>query len=335
MNANNVGTTPKRHHYVPKAYLKAFCDQRGRVLLYRKDAPTPALHLSPDNVAFHKYYYSQPKPEGGADDTALEKAFGVEEAKWPKIVNRICRRQDVNDVLENIFSFMSLQRVRVPAVRDAAEKMLADQVKATMRVLHARGKLLPVPPALNGLLDKIKVSIDPHQSIHAMVPMIRGMATVFDRLGVGALHNKTSVPFLTSDNPVIWFDPGVPDDRVQPYRLNSEGGAALIFPISPEVVIYGHSAMRSRFGEAGFEHGDIGDAGTVEQINRHICRFGYGAIFARDPGQEELIRQHSELSPVLRTQRVPAPNGEFVLHELVFGRRERKPKWGRRAEPTG
>ena len=75
----------KRHHYIPKSYLQFFCDNSGRVLVYRKDDPSKAIPLSPDNVGFHKYYYSQPKPDGGKDHNALEDCFSKIEDTEPTI----------------------------------------------------------------------------------------------------------------------------------------------------------------------------------------------------------------------------------------------------------
>jgi hypothetical protein len=65
----------------------------------------------------------------------------------------------------------------------------------------------------------------------------------------------------------------------------------------------------------------------VEMINRQVCRFGYQAIFAQKSGQERLIREHAELSPTIRFDRIGADEGEAVVFEMVFGKRERKPKW--------
>jgi len=48
----------KRHHYVPKAYLRSFCDDTGKLLVYRKDEPSRAIALSAENAALQKYYYS-------------------------------------------------------------------------------------------------------------------------------------------------------------------------------------------------------------------------------------------------------------------------------------
>ena len=104
----------KRHHYVPKAYLKAFCDEQKKIRVYLKDHPDKVIHQSPNNVGFHKYYYSQPIPEGGKDHDSLEGFFSEIESSWPRIVERIRRREDVNDSLEVIFNFIALQRVRVP-----------------------------------------------------------------------------------------------------------------------------------------------------------------------------------------------------------------------------
>lgn len=66
----------KRHHFVPKAYLKAFTNQRGQVFVYRKDNPGRALPAKPDATQFERYYYTQPLPEGGQDNNTLEDIFG-------------------------------------------------------------------------------------------------------------------------------------------------------------------------------------------------------------------------------------------------------------------
>jgi len=128
----------KRHHYVPKTYLKFFCDEQNKIRIYLKDDLSKSIHQSPDKAGFHKYYYSQPLSEGGKDHKTIENLFSELEAKWPPIVKRLGRRENINDNLEDIFAFIALQRVRVPASRDACEAMLAEMVKVTTRLLDAR-----------------------------------------------------------------------------------------------------------------------------------------------------------------------------------------------------
>ena len=237
----------KRHHYVPKAYLKFFCDEAGKIRMYLKDDPDKVIHQAPDNVGFHKYYYSQPLPEGGMDHNTLEDVFSDIEAKWPPIVERLLQCENVNDSLMDIFAFIALQRVRVPAARDAAEKMLAELVKVTARRLDAMGKFPPKPKGFEDILDRVEVTIDPHQSIHAMGHMLQGIEQVFDQIGLSAIHNLTDIPFLTSDNPVIWFDPSIPESNMQPYVLQPGGPMVLLFPVAPNLMIFGHSSMRGKF----------------------------------------------------------------------------------------
>ncbi|CAN7547071.1 DUF4238 domain-containing protein [Caballeronia sp. LjRoot31] len=131
----------KRHHFIPKAYLKAFCDSSGRLLVYRKDAPLPPLRVSPDATQFRRYYYSQPIPEGGQDNNTLEALFLTIESNWPETVSKLHRRENVNDRLENIFEFMSLQRARVPAARDAVEAMLVQSIIS--RLPASRSSVFP------------------------------------------------------------------------------------------------------------------------------------------------------------------------------------------------
>ncbi len=317
----------KRHHYIPKSYLKFFCDDVGQVRVYRKDDPCKVISLSPDNVGFRKYYYSQPKTDGGKDHNALEDCFSKIEDKWPGIVGRLHRRENVNDSLIDIFQFMILQRARVPASRDATERIDAERMLARARRLDAAGKLPPKPKGFEDILSRVEVSINPHQSIHAMVPVAKGIGQVFDRIGFGALHNKTETPFLTSDNPVIWFDPSVKDSDLQPYVLRPDGPIVLLFPVSPSLVIYGDLPTRDQFASEGLGVADLSDIGLVEAINRQVCRFGYQAIFAQKEGQERLIQEHAELSPTIRFNRIGIGEGDAVVFEMAFGKRERKPKW--------
>jgi len=320
----------KKHHYIPVAYLKAFCDVDGMVSIYRKDDPYKVIRQSPEEFGFHKHYYAQPLPDGGRDHNTLDDFFSGYESKWPAIVERLRRREDVNECLQDILHFIALQRARVPAARDAFERMLADTVKVVARRMNAAGELPPMPRGFEDILDHIDVSIDPHQSIHAMAHAIRGVGQVMEEIGIGALHNTTDIPFLTSDNPVIWFDPSVSEAQMRPYAICKGGPILLLFPVAPDLMIYGHSSMRDRFSKDGFGAGDLSEPSKVEMMNRQICRFAYDAVFAQGTGLEDLIKQHADVSPVVRTEAIATANSDFILTQYVWGPREPKPKWAQR-----
>lgn len=318
----------KRHHFVPKAYLKAFCNSKGRVLVYRKDEPQKALPLDPNATQFRNYYYSQPKPDGGQDNNTLEDLFSSIESDWPETVARLAARGDVNDRLANIFEFMSLQRVRVPASRDVAEAIDSHMVKSTLALLLAQGELPPLPPGLEELPSRVEVAIDPHRSIHAMATMIQAMARLYSYIGLAVVHNKTGLPFLSSDNPVLWFDPSVPFEEQKPYSVNLDSGPVMmIFPVSPRLVILGGNEYSKYYARHGLRHIETDDEEWVRRINEQVCRFAYEAVLASAPGQEELISRYADKSPVLETTTQPGTEGMLTVHRHVFGKRIPKPKW--------
>lgn len=315
----------KRHHHTPEAYLKPFCDE-GKLWWYRKDAPRHPTHKSPRGVGFRWHYYAQPLPGGEIDHNTLENFFSKFESKWPGIVKRLEQREDVNDCRQDIVDFIALQRVRVPAARDATEVMFAECVKDTLRLLDAAGGLPPKPEGYEDILESVDVAVKPIQSIHAMVSTIQGAYELLAQVGIGVLHNNTTISFLTSDNPVVWFDPSVAEDKMLPYCIQKGGPTVLLFPVTPNLMIYGHSSKREQFAKYGFMHGELSDCDMVEAMNRQICRFAYESVFSQRAGQEALVSKYAELSPVIETRSIPYKNGILTSCQHVWGTRTRKPK---------
>ena len=314
----------KRHHFISITYLNKFADTEGKVFAYRKDDPETALHLRPDAIAFERYYYSQPLPAGGRDNNTFENFFGTIESTWNPLAVRLCSSAAANftsSEFVDLFTFLILMRVRVPAARDMVEAMLAEQVKATTRLLDQQGKLPPKPEGLDDdILDHLSVAIDPHMSLRAMPDLARGFGNLLDRLGFEVLHNKTDVSLLTSDNPVVCFDPTAPEGRVLPYQVRPpHGSIELLFPIDAETVLRGHTRLR-RAGPRSLRHVVLTDRQQAKRINRFIARFGYRFVFARDRSHEALILKHASTSPV-----IDMLNGR--VFGWVFGPRPTKPKW--------
>lgn len=315
-------TEKKRHHFVPEAYLKSFCDHTGHIHAYRKDYPTTHFVTSPSGVGLRRYYYSQPTPEGGVDNNRLEDLFSTLETRWPPLVERMHRRDDVNNDLSTIFEFMALQRVRVPASRDVTEHKLAAFIKQSMLDLYALGKLPPIPPTLDSL-DKVLVSIDPHKSIHGMVEDLRHVQQVFDRIGIVVVHNRTSLPFLTSDNPVIWFDPSIPDEAQRPYQVSQDGPILLLFPLSPTLLLMGTDEHKEMFVEKGLLYSESLSEDWVLRVNEAVCRYSYEAVYSQSPGLEDLIHLYAEIAPVYDPE----------SDSMVFGIRKKMPKWEPKVQP--
>ncbi|MGM4928552.1 DUF4238 domain-containing protein [Tardiphaga sp. 619_E2_N8_5] len=315
----------KRHHFVPVSYLKGFCDPSEKIRAFLKDSPlNDKIHLKPDEIGFENYYYSQPLSDGGRNNNAIEDAFGKFETGWPALVARLSANSIASEDLLELLTFVLMMRVRVPAARDMVELSLAESVKATTRALDRAGRLPAPPKEFPDLLNMLEVSIDPHRSILAMTDLAKGVGRVIDALSYQILHNATDDQFLTSDSPVCYFDPLIPEAVRQPYTVFPPNGPIeLIFPISAKLLLRGYT----RFGSREFNHTIVGRPDEIHHYNSVVAKFGYRMILSGADSHFALFSNHHEISPVLKTSIHRSERGEMLLFEHVFGPRPRKPKW--------
>lgn len=317
----------KRHHYVPITYLNNFTDSAERLFAYRKDDPIPPLHLKPSEIAFERYYYSQPMPEGAQDNNRLEDYFSTIESEWPDIVATLVAGRPLGPRTEALFQFIGLMRVRGPAARDPVELHLGHMARRTMLRLADEGRISAPPAGLT--LDDLEIAIDPHQSLHAMVAMLQGFGQLCNHFGIEVVHNATSEPFITSDNPVVIFDPDVPEQAQLPYTVCPPAGRIeLLFPVSSRMLLRGRSELPVSGPSGRLGAVSMSRTAEVRRVNRHIARFGYRFVFADHSGLAALVTKYAALSPTIRFDDVPeGDEGEFTVMQMVFGPRPQKPKW--------
>jgi len=317
----------KRHHNVPVAYLKQFTDKDDRLWAYRKDEPDKALHVRPSEIGFERYYYSQPLEDGSRDHNRVEDFFSNLEGEWPPLVERLRAHRNGSDDPGILEEFLAVMRVRVPAARDMVELSLAANIMAATRVADRAGRLPPKPEGLEDILDRAEVAIDPHRSMLAMPALIQGFGRLMRMLGFQIVHNRTNTPFITSDNPVAYFDPLIPEDRMFPYRVDKiTQSVELLFPIAPDLLLRGHSGLKN---EIGFRHVQLDSNPEAKRINRITARFGYRFVFASSEAHHPLVKKHAHHSPTIRTASVSSKTGEYVYSEYVFAPRALKRKWER------
>jgi hypothetical protein len=184
--------------------------------------------------------------------------------------------------------------------------------------LSKNGYLPPPPKRLEEYLDNVEISIDPHVSIQKIPKEIEYMGNLLNKIGISILHNVMDITFITSDNPLIFFDPTVSETNMQPYKLKKAGAIVLLFPITPKLLLFGHSATLQTFKETGIEHKKISDNHEIKRINRHVCRFAYKNIFTQNKEHERLIKKYASISPIFTGKSDKM---------FKFGSREKKSKW--------
>lgn len=306
--------------------MEGFCNEAGKVRVYLKDDPAKHWWASPDTIGFENYYYSQPTPDGGQDNNRLEDFFSSIETNWPTVVKKIGQHEHPDNWLDQLLLFALMHRVRVPTMRNAAEKMLAESVRMTVRHLTDLGEL---PAPSDGLtfeyLDKnLKISIDPHKSIHAMPDFAKGVNRIFQTVGYKLIENKTAEPFITSDNPVIYFDPTVPPELMHPYSIDRQRlDIELMFPINSHLMLWGHSTLKP----ASLSYQEVANTKFVKRANVLASRFANRMVFSNVAHHQPLIEKYGNLSPVISITHLETPTGRGVIARFIFGKREPLPKW--------
>jgi hypothetical protein len=320
----------KKHHYVARTYLRGFCNQEGKVRVYSKDKPAQSWWAAPEAIAYENYYYSQPTPDGGQDNNRIEDFFSSIEDNWPLLISKIEHQERHEGGLEALLRFALMQRVRVPTARDAVEKMLAEAVRMTGRHLNDMGRLPPPPSGFTFeyLDEHAVVSIDPHQSIHAMADLAKGVTKVFNEIGFEILENTTDENFITSDNPVIYFDPTVAPQEMLPYNVSrSRMNIEFMFPLSRRFMLWGHSVLKSAHNQGVTRYRTLSDIEFVKRANVLTVRFANRLVFADNENQGVLVAKYAARSPIVSVTHLQTARGRGVFAQHVFGKREKKPKW--------
>ncbi|KAF1722646.1 DUF4238 domain-containing protein [Pseudoxanthomonas wuyuanensis] len=327
-----------KHHFVPMVYLKRFCNPQGELFTYRKDYPRRPKLRHPSQVGYEFHYYRQPTSDGGWDSNSIEDFLGrsVEDG-WNDLVDYLLTREPLASQHYNrLAEFIAAQYARVPSTRNAYERLHAERLHHKLRYNIATGRIVlpPPPPALaeavfqsesGELVDQLRFAVDPHASIHAIPEAITHAESVFNKSTFFLLHNTSGIPFVTSDNPVVWFDPTLPPDRLLPYVHQPDGHVLLLFPVTPWLLVYGATGYDV---PDDWTHVDVSDADKVQQMNSMICRFAYERVFASSRQSDEVVLAHAELSPTMRTHAVTHPgNAPVMFWHWVFDKRWHKAPW--------
>ena len=291
----------------------------------RKDAPETVSWSKPEQSLHRRSYYSQLRPDGSVDNNALEDLFSSFEASWPNIVDTLAQRRPANVILNDLLGFVGFQRVRVPCFRDAIEQSLERSAQMRFDELR-RGGLLPKPPDdFVDYIDSVHIAVDPHQSIHAMARLLPRLGIIIERFGYTILHNETCIDFITSDNPVLYFDRSAYE--ILPYSAKAEMIGELLFPVSPRIMLHGQTSDRPRYRRKGLKHLTLKDTDRISRYNQTVAMFAYEALVSRNALSSAFSRRFANFSPVLDPTFTGFDPENMQMPPFVFGGRYKLAKY--------
>ena len=222
----------KMQHYVPQFYLKYFGvktrSNKYRLYCYDKidDRIFPA---SPRNVAGEKFFYDIPN----SSEQIFETFYRKIESPYHIIHKKICKFEDLtilNSYERAIVSlFVTSQELRTLEFR----KLIESRTVELRKKLRERG--LELNPDLKKEIDNaLEPEFLKHQQL-ASISIIPEFSTYIFQMKWILMKNDLDHAFLTSDNPIVRFNPNEHNFFGNLGLLSP--GIRLHYPLSPRLML--------------------------------------------------------------------------------------------------
>jgi hypothetical protein len=274
----------KAQHWIPKCYLRAWADpnvpagHKPYVHVFSKDGTT-SRKKSPENLFTETDLYTIQLPDGGRD-LRLEHGLCGLETSFSAI------RRDFLDRRKHLplprylklMAFVAAMHSRTPSRRNhwigfwneviEEGERVERHMKSASPEERRRASATSLPSRDNrrsmSLDDVRKITASPME--HTLGPHIAAEFPLLMQMKCFVLYGASSTGFITSDAPVVWFDPGW--HRKPPlFRSPSFSDPALeiTFPVSPDqMLFFMHGEMNP---ERPVEYREIAE-NDITELNR-------------------------------------------------------------------
>lgn len=241
----------KRHHYVPKAYLKGFANHGEFIHVTPKDPSVSGFPVSIDRIALKKHYNTMEDPPIFERADEAERQLGALDSKAAKILRKIEQKEWrlTFEEREDLARFISIQAHRGPEIRESHERFLDAMVE--------RSSEMDTPQKLLQFVDEYEGANYPLFDAEAVWKNLQDPDFDFkEDLRLQHLQNtfysaEAEVPFLVSrkwtffyfakkslvcsDAPLSMFAPTEP---ISKSSTTLRGAGALLFPLSRRVALH-------------------------------------------------------------------------------------------------
>ena len=272
----------KKQHYIPKCYLKAWCDpncppkQTPYIWMYEKES-REGKRKAPDNI-FHETDMYTVWDEYGGRNLVIEHGLAGLEDQFSMIRNKKFKRNQGLDRSEHLLICIFISAIH--ARTKSQLQHIADQWRRPLEMMDKMAEKMKTATeeekrsmaSISSLSSSSEKDGFTHDQVRKMVeypartmlvPMIQVEAPLLSKLDFAVFYTDTTPGFITSDRPCVWFDPKA-HTRPPFYR-----GPALMYetieitlPISPTQSIY-----LNRQGINGYQY--LPES-VVKELNRRV-----------------------------------------------------------------
>jgi len=283
----------KRHHFIPKFYLKGFCDQRGMIWAYHKKEPNIIPHCQkPENTAFVKRFYTIYFDNGTIDTNTFEDALADIETPAANALKALVSCKELSsDDRKKLSLLFSCMYVRTPSYRAFYERqhntelnMLAEANATNKECFrqwwadnhrNINNESLPndIEQIRQDILnDEYQLEIHPNYSLYIMGKLIDSSEPLFASMKWIIIKAPENLYFLTSDNPIIVINPNH-TGFYSPSLLMKD--TRVFVPISKEIGL-----LMIRTDEEKLDNQFVSENSVfVEEINKAITLYAAKFIY--------------------------------------------------------
>lgn len=276
----------KKHHYVPKFYLRRFSRDKKSICLYNLPKQLHVVNANLRNQCYQDYFY-------GKEKTTESVLSGVE-GEIAQLYSLVDEYNSLPPPLSehHVAMVMSIliQYGRTKYRADALDEMHDKMFKHTFKEkIESELKDVDLDDYIVGIKDVAQYSLG---------LMTRYYPLLLD-LGYKLLANKTGVEFITSDNPVVMYNQLLSFRKMGSNTGLSCKGLLIFFPISAEKLIIMYDDTVYRVGGERKSVVDVASEKDVYNLNALQACSCYENVYFMSPNQN-VAALHRKVKPFLR-----------------------------------
>lgn len=127
----------KKHHYIPRFYLKGFLADNCDMLCVLDQKAGKTFRVKPDNIAYQNHLYSVEQKENvNIGEDAIEKSFANIEGLMAPIISGIVQNRmlPTNTDYNVLINFIALMSCRVPVMSELSMKPLKEMTIMSLKM---------------------------------------------------------------------------------------------------------------------------------------------------------------------------------------------------------
>ena len=231
--------TPRKHHYLPKFYLKEFSSNDRNLMQIDKATGHTVICAINDLATIRDYHRLD--ADDFDDPYELERYLSSVEGELAKATRRVLEH-GVEDLTTHarLVELVSMLRMRVPAMKAMIEETLRHVVRSSGLIMERSEKLPPPPPGFEDVLRMDKLDIEISNWICLKHMFMLAADDKILRLLLSMTPTVIRAPegefFLTGDQPVAVYSPSAKLARSEGVAL-TESDVEISLPLSRDTLL--------------------------------------------------------------------------------------------------